>query len=191
MFEYFEQLDQQLLIWINSLNSPFLDQLMWTVSTKLFGIPFYLLFLFLFYKKFKSPKFIFPVIFAGLSVGLSDLISNNLFKKVFQRYRPSHNLDIADQLHYVNDYHGGMYGFVSSHSANMFALAMFVYLILKDKYKYSWTVFLWAFLIAYSRMYLGVHYPADIICGGALGVLIGWLMYKLLFKVYYFTQDIK
>lgn len=164
---------------------------MWTVSTKLFGIPFYLLFLFLFYKKFKSPKFIFPVIFAGLSVGLSDLISNNLFKKVFQRYRPSHNLDIADQLHYVNDYHGGMYGFVSSHSANMFALAMFVYLILKDKYKYSWTVFLWAFLIAYSRMYLGVHYPADIICGGALGVLIGWLMYKLLFKVYYFTQDIK
>lgn len=164
---------------------------MWIVSTKLFGVPFYVLFLLLFYRKYRFPVFIFPMMFAALAVGLADLISNQLFKNIIQRYRPSHNLEIADKLHYVNNYHGGMYGFVSSHSANMFALAMFVYLILKDKYKYAWTVFLWAFLIAYSRMYLGVHYPLDIICGGVLGALIGLMMYRLLFKINYFTNSIR
>jgi len=180
MFNYLEQLDHKLIVAINGLHSPMLDEVMWVISEKYFGIPFYLLFIYLIFKKFNWPGMILPVLFSSVSVALGDLISNNLFKKVFERYRPSHNLDLMNQLHYVNDYHGGQYGFVSSHSANMFALATMIFLLLRKQYKYAWLVFIWSALIAYSRVYLGVHYPSDIIVGGLLGIAISIILFLLL-----------
>ena len=179
-----EQIDRQLLFAVNGANSPLFDTIMWWVSKPAFGIPFYLLFIFLLYKSFGWKNTFILVLFTGLAVGLADLSAKYLFKEMFERFRPSQNLEIKEQLHYVNNYHGGMYGFVSSHAANMFAIAMLIGLWLKKKIRYSLHFLLiWASIIGYSRIYLGVHYPTDVVCGALLGMLIAILMYKVIIRV--------
>jgi undecaprenyl-diphosphatase len=179
-----EQIDRQLLFAVNGANSPLFDTIMWWVSKPAFGIPFYLLFVFLLYKHFGWKSALIIVLSTGAAVGLADLSAKYLFKEMFERFRPSQNFEIKDQLHYVNSYHGGMYGFVSSHAANMFSIAMLLGLWLKKKIRYSLHFLLiWAALIGYSRVYLGVHYPSDVLCGALLGMSIAFLMYKVISKV--------
>ena len=182
--EKIEQIDRQLLFAVNGANSPLFDTIMWWVSKPAFGIPFYLLFVFLLYKYFGWKSTLIIVLSTGVAVGLADLSAKYLFKEMFERFRPSQNLEIKEQLHYVNNYHGGMYGFVSSHSANMFSIALLLGLWLKKKIKYSlYFLLIWAALIGYSRIYLGVHYPSDVLCGALLGMLIAFLIYKVIIKV--------
>jgi len=183
LIEKIEQIDRQLLFAINDANSPFLDTIMWWVSKPAFGIPFYLLFVFLLYKYFGWKSALIIVLSTGAAVGLADLSAKYLFKEMFERFRPSQNFEIKGQLHYVNNYHGGMYGFVSSHAANMFSIAILLGLWLKKKIRYSLHFLLiWAALIGYSRIYLGVHYPSDVLCGALLGMSIAFLMYKVIIK---------
>jgi len=183
LLETLEHIDQELLLLINSFHSPFFDQVMWVISDSKFGIPFYLFFYYLAYR-FYGFKTATLIIFAGgLAVALADLSSKHLFKDVFMRYRPSHNLDIKKQIHLVYNYTGGKYGFVSSHSANMFAIATTLGLFFYQKNKkIILYLFAWAGLIAYSRMYLGVHYPSDIFVGGILGGTIGCIIYYFSYK---------
>ena len=181
--EKIEQIDRQLLFAVNGANSPLFDTIMWWVSKPAFGIPFYLLFVFLLYKYFGWKSTLIIVLSTGVAVGLADLSAKYLFKEMFERFRPSQNLEIKEQLHYVNNYHGGMYGFVSSHAANMFSIALLLGLWLKKKIKYSLHLLLiWAALIGYSRIYLGVHYPSDVLFGALLGMLIAFPIYKLTIK---------
>jgi undecaprenyl-diphosphatase len=112
-------------------------------------------------------------------VTLGDRISVELFKEVFQRYRPSRNLEMYDLVHVVNEYRGGKYGFVSSHATNFFGTATFLFMVFRKPYpKWAPFVFLFSGLVAYTRIYLGVHYPADIVCGAIIGALIGWIIFK-------------
>ena len=181
--EKIEQIDRQLLFAVNGANSPLFDTIMWWVSKPAFGIPFYLLFVFLLYKYFGWKSTLIIVLSTGAAVGLADLSAKYLFKEMFERFRPSQNFEIKGQLHYVNNYHGGMYGFVSSHAANMFSIALLLGLWLKKKIKYSLHFLLiWATLIGYSRIYLGVHYPSDVLCGALLGMLIAFLIYTVISK---------
>lgn len=183
MIEFLENIDRKILFAINANHSSFLDQLMWIISEEYFGIPFYLLFLFLSFKMFGWKGALLFAIGAGMTIGLTDLTAKHLFKEVFLRYRPSNNIEIGERLHIVNNYRGGTYGFVSSHAANMFAITTLAFLtLLKDSSKLWYLIFLFPIVISYSRVYLGVHYPSDVLCGGLLGTFIGWIFYRILAK---------
>ena len=121
-------------------------------------------------------KFILLLLFTALIFAFTDQISAGSIKPLVQRPRPSHDSSIMDQLHFVNDYHGGAYGFVSSHAANCFGLAVWVSSLYKRRSLVT-AMMLYAVLNCYSRIYLGVHFLGDIICGTILGILCGWLGY--------------
>lgn len=183
--EWIEALDIQLLLLINGLSSPFLDNLMWTFSSKLFGVPFYLIFIFILFKNKPFRSAITCTFLLVLVVVLSDLTAKYCFKEIFQRFRPSHNLILKDQLTFLNKpdgtfYIGGLYGFISSHACNMFALSFLFYKYIKNIFPKSiWLLLFWASLISFSRIYLGVHFPSDVIVGGIVGIVIAQFLYYL------------
>lgn len=178
MFSSILQADADLLRLINGLNNPFWDVVMYWASKIWVWLPFYAWLIALIYKKF-GLKVLWVLLAVGLMIAATDQ-SANLFKNGFQRLRPSHQPGLMEWLHYVNDYKGGKFGFFSGHAANTMAVAVFVLLLLKKPYAYiGFVVFPFTLLVSYSRMYLGVHYPSDILVGWMFGALYAWLFYRL------------
>lgn len=182
MLEALKNIDNAILLLINGHHSPFFDGFMMAMSNRFIWIPLYLILAYIVYRKFGNRGFLI-IMLAGVAVGLSDQLASHLIKNMVMRYRPSHNLILATKLHFVNDYRGGLYGFVSSHAANTFALALFLSLMMPEKRKLILFLFCWVALVCYSRMYLGVHYPSDIAGGIIIGGFSAWLMYKIYFKL--------
>lgn len=187
MIEYLESMDIAIVQIVNGWNTPFLDEVMWIVSGRLTWIPLYI---FLIYLAIRQSGWKVGLLFlagAVISVGLADLISTQALKEVVQRYRPSHNIAIKDQLHYYQTgweeyYVGGKYGFVSSHAANFFAIATFSISFLIDYKKWLSPLLIFiAVLVSFSRIYLGVHYFSDVFVGGLLGMSIALLVYHFIF----------
>ena len=177
MFDALESIDRQLLLLINGWNSPFCDELMWLISGRYTWIPLYVILIVAMLRK-TGRQWWLMLIGVALAVGLADIISVQCFKYTVMRYRPTHNLELEGVLHIVHGYHGGLYGFVSSHAANTFAIALFSSLMLQRRIV-TVLVFAWACLVCYSRMYIGAHYPADIACGALVGALCGYAAYRL------------
>lgn len=172
--------DTQILYFINGLHCPFLDAVMWQLSKPLVSLPVYAYFIYLLYKG-EGKNLWRPLLAIALVVLLADRISVECFKDVVCRLRPSHTPGVMENLHYHikpngDAYHGGLYGFVSSHAANTFGVAVFIALYARRK-AVTAIALSWAIVVSISRIYLGVHFPTDILAGGALGALIGWLCY--------------
>lgn len=178
MLDLIQQIDERIILAVNGWNSPFFDDAMWWISGKFTWWPFYLaLIIFIFYRKNwkKGLMIVFSIV---LVITLADQTSVHFFKEVFERLRPSHNPELADKLHIINNYRGGKYGFISSHASNSFAVAGFLSMVFRLKW-FSIVLMVWAALVSYSRMYLGVHYFTDVFVGALWGLLIGWLVYRL------------
>lgn len=186
MIDWIEKIDQKIVLFINGFHTPFLDEFMWIVSGKLVWIPLYLIILYFSFKHYGLKKTCLFLLVAVVCIALSDLVSSQIIKKLVARYRPSHHLELSNLLHFYKKhsgefYKGGQYGFVSSHAANFFALAVLSanYLYRSNK-KFTYILFFFAVLVSLSRVYLGVHYVTDILGGAFIGIIFGYLGWRFM-----------
>ncbi len=150
---------------------------MWWISGKTSWWPFYLAIIgFLGWKK--KWQIVPILLFIIIVITLADQTSVHLFKNVFQRLRPCHEPSLEGMVHIVNNKCGGSFGFISSHAANSFSVAMLTALWISKRWFFG-VMLCWAALVACSRVYLGVHYPGDILGGALWGALCGWLVFVL------------
>lgn len=184
--------DREIFFLLNGSDSLLWDGVWWTVSQTWTWLLFYIVLLYIIIRYSGGWRTTLAIVSAiALCVLLSDRISSGIFKPLFERFRPSRDPEIASLVDIVNGYRGGRYGFVSSHAANTFGLAMFFSLFLNYVTCHSplatYTrrlllifIWLWALFNSYSRIYLGVHYPGDILGGALVGMFSGWLCWSLL-----------
>lgn len=190
MFQSLELFDRNLLLTINSTHQVWLDRLMWQLSESWHTYLLVFLFALFFYKKFSLKKAVEIVVGVAIVIACCDL-SANIVKHSVKRYRPTHNLEIKNEIHTVNDYRGGTYGFFSSHAANCFGITAFLFLCLKGvSKKIKVLLFIYPAIVAYSRVYLGVHYPSDVFVGMLAGLLFAWLVFKIMNR-HFFKFDEK
>lgn len=184
-----EQIDISLFLSLNGWNSPFFDHFFSLFTTKEMWVPFYLVLLFVFIRKFKKNS-LWVILFLVLAIVAADQVSG-FIKDGVARFRPTHNPQLAQWVHNTYVGPGGSYGFVSSHAANAFALFAFARRLFKQ-WQLSVILLVWAVLTSYSRIYVGVHFPLDILCGGLIGGGFGWGAYALLAKldVHYGRKEI-
>lgn len=183
MIEYLQQLDEKWLLAINGFNSPALDTVMGWLSDRWIWIPFYLFLvvaIILKYKKHAIPLLLLVV----LLIVASDQLASGILKPWVHRLRPSHEPDIQPLLHLVNGYKGGKYGFVSSHAINVFSLSFYLFFIARNKIKWlPYVLFPWATAVSYSRIYLGVHYPFDVLVPAILSIPLAYATSKIYFFI--------
>jgi undecaprenyl-diphosphatase len=171
--------DIELLIYLNNLGTQQWDSFWLIVTNKFSAIPLYILLLYFTYKQVGLKKTVIVVIFVLLLIAITDQTSN-LFKYGFQRLRPCHNQDISNLIRLVGKRCGGLYSYFSAHAANSMAIAVFFGMLLKAYATYfRILLIIWALLVAYSRVYIGVHFPLDVITGIIFGILYGTIFYKL------------
>jgi undecaprenyl-diphosphatase len=177
MLEQLDAWDKQALLFLNQFHADALDPVSFYVTRTDFWIPLYAVLLYLIFKNYRNQGW-FVVAGIAVSILLTDQITSGLMKPYFERLRPSHNPELEGMLHLVNDYRGGLYGFASSHAANTTGIALFIFLLFRAKYRYIGLMFAWAGIMCYTRIYLGVHYPGDILAGIAVGLTAGYAAFK-------------
>jgi undecaprenyl-diphosphatase len=179
MLEQLKSIDTDLFLAINGAHTSFFDFIMFWASDKWIWVPLYFFFAYILYRQFGKRAWVL-VLMAGLAITISDLSATHLFKQVFQRPRPCHEPSLEGIIHLVNGHCGGKYGFISSHASNSFALATFLSLLLGKKIRFFTPLMIaWALLLCYSRIYLGVHYPGDVIVGAIWGAGLGSAVFVL------------
>lgn len=177
MIDWLEQMDQAMVIAVNQWHHPILDDIMWNISGKWQWIPLYVYLLYMMIKKYDQ-KVLWPILSVVMVIVLTDQTSVHLFKEVFQRYRPCHHLELKPVLELVHNKCGGKYGFVSSHAANSFGLAVIMTLLFKEKRGFVVLLLIWASVVAFSRVYMAVHYVSDVFFGALLGALLAFMVHR-------------
>ena len=181
MLEKIAKIDTDLFLYLNGLGSKTYDGLWLMITKQIYWLPLFLLLLYLIYKKIGRKQTLILLLFVAILLTITDQ-TTNLFKYGFQRLRPCNNPDIKSIIRIVKS--SDSFSFFSGHAANTMAAATFLFINFRKKYTYFWLIFLWPLLFAYSRIYLGLHYPIDILSGYLCGITFGFLMNK----AYQFTQ---
>ncbi|GAB3814552.1 phosphatase PAP2 family protein [Pontibacter rugosus] len=172
--EQLEQLDKEIFLYLNDMHSPFWDAVMIFMSEKLVWIPFYLALVLYLVWRYRR-KSILLLLLVIVAIGLSDFIASGIMKPYFMRLRPCHDPTLSEFIS-MADGCGGRFGFISSHAANTFALAVFFNLVLSDRYLiFKIVLVAWAVVVTYSRIYLGAHFPGDVLLGALLGSFMAYL----------------
>lgn len=184
IIEVLKNADTSLFLTLNGLHNAYFDNFMFLYSDKFIWIPFYIAVIYQIIK-ISGRKSVWIILSLIAALAIADLVSSALIKELVERLRPSRDESLIDLVHIVNGYRGGKYGFVSSHSANAMGFAVLTSLIFRNKI-FTFSVFAWALITGYSRIYLGVHYPGDVLGGFIVGVLAGLACFYLLKK---FTND--
>lgn len=176
MLEKLQSLDTQAFIYLNGLGSPTYDGLWLIITKQVYWLPLFLLLAYFIFKKLGAKQTLYLLLFVAILLTLTDQITN-LFKFSFQRLRPCNNPEINTFIRVVQV--RTSYSFFSGHAANTMAVATFLYLNFKRELRYLGFLFVWPLVFAYSRIYLGLHYPIDIICGYLCGGITGFFMFKM------------
>lgn len=176
---WLSDIDARLLLIVNGAHSPFFDAVMWCISGRWIWLPFYAVLAYLLFRRMSWKRASLCLVTIGLIILAADQTCATLIRPEIGRLRPANlNNPLSSFVHVVNGYRGGRYGFPSCHAANTFALAVFMSLVIRHKW-FTVMMFSWAFVVSYSRMYLGVHYFGDLFCGATIGSLFAVLFYYL------------
>lgn len=171
-------IDRYMLLSLNGSDSLFWDGCMLVYTSMAVWAPLALMLLYVLLKNNNIKDFLLLLFFVALVVLLTDQISSGFCKPFFARWRPSNDPMLMYAVDIVNETRGGKYGFTSSHAANSFGIATFIMLLIRNK-ALSISLIIWAAMNAFTRIYLGVHYPGDILAGTVIGVVVGWAVYRL------------
>jgi undecaprenyl-diphosphatase len=183
MLDWLDHIDKEIFLYINSFHSPLSDQIWIWITNIPSWIPLYLLLLFIVIKVFKKDS-VYIIIGLILVILASDQFTSSFMKPFFGRLRPCHDPEIGYLVHIAKKC-GGQFGFASGHAANSFGIAMFIWMVFRSYWKWTWLIFLWALTVAISRIMIGVHYPGDILTGGLIGASFGGLIFKLTGELYF------
>ena len=178
MIEYLNGIDADALLAVNGLHDMFQDAFWWMVTAKWSSLLLVLALAWILLHQNRRHALLVLAMLV-LSILVADQVSSGLIKHLVERLRPTHDPSLESMVHVINGYRGGLYGFVSSHAANSFAVATLIALVMRHRVV-TLSMFTWALLQCYSRVYLGVHYPGDILGGIIVGVLAGWLVWQLM-----------
>lgn len=179
MIEQLIEYDRELFLYLNGLGTTTWDGFWMFYTTKFNWIPFYALLGYLMYRRLNSKMFVLTLVVIALMITFTDQITN-VFKHGFERFRPCHQDGVAEYMRLVKDHCGGRFGYFSGHASNSMSLAFFIGLKLRAKYKFMLSfMVIWAMAMAYSRIYVGVHYPLDVLSGMLFGACSGFLFYRL------------
>ena len=183
MIQLLVNTDQNLLLYLNGFHNAFGDYFMSTFTGKWIWVPMYASILYVLLKNFNWKITLCCLTAIALTILFADQVCASLIRPAVERLRPSNPANpISDLVHIVNNYRGGRYGFPSCHASNSFGLAFFLVFLFRKRWL-SLFILLWATLNCYTRIYLGVHYPGDLIAGTLVGLIAAYIVYRLFLKV--------
>lgn len=182
LIKYLSEIDTNIFLSFNGIHSPFWDYFMTSFTGKIIWVPMYATILYILLKNFHWKAVLCYAVAIALTITFADQICSSLIRPVVARLRPA-NLGnpIVDMVYIVNGYRGGSYGFPSCHAANSFGLALYVICMFRKRWL-SLFIIAWAALNCYTRIYLGVHYPGDLLVGGIIGGFGGWMFSTIAHK---------